>query len=130
MIWMAGKCLLYCTLKTNTSKKLISSAHEQEEVPYCTSIKDLTDEDATVDTADDQKTLIKRYIFLQWLSCLPFPYLVSFSFFIMELQTIAKGRVGVARRCGPMATSARVLWLRSNSPDFFVKDSCFLFFSF
>ena len=54
---MAGKCLLYCTLKTNTSKKLISSAREQEE--------DLTDEDATVDTADDQKTLIKRYIFLQ-----------------------------------------------------------------
>lgn len=63
---MAGKCLLYCILKTNTSKKIISLVHEKGEVPYYTSRKDLTDEeDGTVDTADDLKTLIKRYISLQ-----------------------------------------------------------------
>ena len=47
-------------------KKIISLVHEKGEVPYYTSRKDLTDEeDATVDTADDLKTLIKRYISLQ-----------------------------------------------------------------
>lgn len=45
-------------------KNLISLAHEKEELPYYTSRKDLADEeDATVDTAEDQKTLIKRYVF-------------------------------------------------------------------
>ena len=60
------KCLLYCLLKANTSEKLISLAHEKEKVPYYTSGKGLADdEDATVDTEGNPKTLIKRYIFLQ-----------------------------------------------------------------
>lgn len=47
-------------------KNLISLAHEKEKVPDHTSRKDLADEEsATVDAVDDQKTLIRRYIFLQ-----------------------------------------------------------------
>ena len=47
-------------------KNLISLAHAKEKVPYHTSRKDLADEEsATVDAVDDQKTLIRRYIFLQ-----------------------------------------------------------------
>ena len=50
--------------ETKHLKIIISSAKEEDEVPYYTGRKDLADiEDATVDTEDNEKTLIKRYGF-------------------------------------------------------------------
>lgn len=83
--------------ETKHLKIIISPAKEEDEVPYYTGRKDLADiEDATVDTEDNEKTLIKRYgFFCNDSVFLPFP---SF-FFVMDSQTIVKSRVGVARRC-------------------------------
>ena len=79
--------------ETKHLKIIISPAKEEDEVPYYTGRKDLADiEDATVDTEDNEKTLIKRYAMTQFL---PFPCF----FFVMDSQTIVKSRVGVARRC-------------------------------
>ena len=50
--------------ETKHLKIIISPAKEEDEVPYYTGRKDLADiEDATVDTEDNEKTLIKRYGF-------------------------------------------------------------------
>ena len=50
--------------ETKHVKIIISPANEEDEVPYYTGRKDLADiEDATVDTDDSEKTLIKRYGF-------------------------------------------------------------------
>ena len=51
--------------ETKHLKIITSPAKEEDEVPYYTGRKDLADiEDATVDTEDNEKTLIKRYVFL------------------------------------------------------------------
>ena len=45
---------------------MFSLVDERDEVRYFFSREDLADkEDATVDTKDNEKTLIKRYVFLQ-----------------------------------------------------------------
>ena len=76
--------------ETKHLKIIISPAKEEDEVPYYTGRKDLADiEDATVDTEDNEKTLIKRYGF----------FCNDSVFFVMDSQTIVKSRVGVARRC-------------------------------
>ena len=50
--------------ETKHIKIIISPADEEDKVPYYTGRKDLADiEDATVDTDDSEKTLIKRYGF-------------------------------------------------------------------
>ena len=83
--------------ETKHLKIIISPAKEEDEVPYYTGRKDLADiEDATVDTEDNEKTLIKRYGFFcnDSVFCLSHVF-----FFLMDAQTIVKSRVGVARRC-------------------------------
>ena len=85
--------------ETKYLKILISLANEEDEVPYYTGRKDLADiEDATVDTDDSEKTLIKRYGFSAMTQLFAFP-MFFFKFFVMESQTIVKGSVGVARSC-------------------------------
>ena len=82
--------------ETKHLKIIISPAKEEDEVPYYTGRKDLAHiEDATVDTEDNEKTLIKRYGFL----CNDSVFCLSHVFFLMDAQTIVKSRVGVARRC-------------------------------
>ena len=82
--------------ETKHLKIIISPAKEEDEVPYYTGRKDLADiEDATVDTEDNEKTLIKRYGFF----CNDSVFCLSHFFFLMDAQTIVKSRVGVARRC-------------------------------
>ena len=86
--------ILYTEIKH--LKIIISPAKEEDEVPYYTGRKDLADiEDATVDTEDNEKTLIKRYGFF----CNDSVFCLSHVFFLMDAQTIVKSRVGVARRC-------------------------------
>ena len=60
--------------ETKHLKIILSPANEEGEVPYYTGRKDLADiEDATVDTDDSEKTLIKRYGFSAMTQLFAFP---------------------------------------------------------
>ena len=55
--------VILCT-ENKYLKQIISLANEEDEVPYYTNRKKLADkEDATGDYEDNEKTLIKRYLF-------------------------------------------------------------------
>ena len=63
--------------ETKHLKIIISPAKEEDEVPYYTGRKDLAHiEDATVDTEDNEKTLIKRYGFFRNDSVFAFPMFI------------------------------------------------------
>ena len=67
--------------ETKHLKIILSPANEEDEVPYYTGRKDLADiEDATVDTDDSEKTLIKRYGFSAMTQLFAFPMFFFFIF--------------------------------------------------